>query len=118
MVEGKVPRRFACQLDMTNACNTASRVDVSKAGKKYCPQLWRTSKLAYGSSTLVAFIGADGKVELVESTSGVRQGDPLAPFFFSLAVRDTLSALKDLLTSLSPDSPPPSSSPTSTTYSS
>jgi hypothetical protein len=92
---------------MTNAYNTASRVDVCKAGKKHCPQLWRTSNWAYGSSSSVAFIGADGEMMRVESSSGVRQGDPLAPFLFSLTIRDTLSDLKEHFASLSPDSPPP-----------
>jgi hypothetical protein len=84
-VEGKVQKKYDCQLDMTNTYNTASRVDVSKVGKKYCPQLWRPARWAYGTPTDVAFFGADGEVEFVQSSSGVCQGDPLAPFFFSLA---------------------------------
>jgi hypothetical protein len=77
------------------------------AWKSHCPQLWLTSRWAYGTTTLVAFVGPDGEAEFAQSSSGVRQGDPLAPFFFSIAIRDSLSALKDHLTSLAPNSPPP-----------
>jgi hypothetical protein len=29
VLEGKMPRRFVCQLDATNAYNTTSRVDIT-----------------------------------------------------------------------------------------
>jgi hypothetical protein len=115
MVEGKVEREYACQLDMTNAYNTASRVDVFKAGKKYCPQLWRAPRWAYSTPTTVAFFGTDGDVELVQSSSGVRQGDPLAHFLFSLAIRDPSPPAKTTSPPSAPTPLPLSSSPTSTT---
>lgn len=47
----------------------------------------------------------DGTV--IPSAEGVRQGDPLGPFFFSLAIRQTLELLQEKLKVLTPRNTPP-----------
>jgi hypothetical protein len=49
----------------------------------------------------------DEGVHPILSSSGVRQGDPLAPFLFSLSIRKTLARLKDHLSSFPSSSATP-----------
>ena len=53
----------------------------------------------YGTSARLVVTGGDGAVEWLQSSQGVRQGDPFGPLFFCLAIRRTL---KDLVRELGP----------------
>jgi hypothetical protein len=110
-LEGDLPEKyeFVVQLDSTNASNATSRVDCAKAVKAHCPEMLRAAQWAYDEPTPVVFFGPSDDPKLVSShillsSAGVRQGDPLAPFLFSLSIRSTISDLRIHLSSF-PDSP-------------
>ena len=87
-------------LDFTNAFNTVDRRDLAAGLRDFAPAFYRAGRWIYGSSSKLAVTGADGAVETLESSQGVRQGDPLGPLFFSVAIRRTLD---DLVRHLGPD---------------
>jgi hypothetical protein len=82
-----------CSADFKNAFNSVSRVAVSAATLTYAPEFYKPAKWAYNEPS--ALVMYDGTV--VTSSEGVRQGDPLGPLLFSLAIRDTLQQLQKQL---------------------
>ncbi|TIA94558.1 hypothetical protein E3P96_04126 [Wallemia ichthyophaga] len=58
------------------------------------PSLFRAAKWAYGSPSSLITANENRQVTL-RSAQGVRQGDPLAPVFFSLALKPVLDALQN-----------------------
>jgi len=89
------PYTTLTSLDFSNAFNTVDRTDIALALKEYAPSLYRTAKWAYNSPTDLV-LGDN----ILKSSTGVRQGDPLGPVLFSLAIRPTLERLS---LSLGPD---------------
>lgn len=87
-------------LDFTNAFNTVDRRELAAGFKEYAPALYRAGRWVYGTASKLAVTGADGAVEVLDSSQGVRQGDPFGPLFFSVAIRRTLD---DLVRHLGPD---------------
>ena len=80
-------------LDSTNAFNTMSRKAIAAAVKAFAPKFFRLAKWAYDTpAPLVVGVGEEQTV--LESAEGVRQGDPLGPFLFSLGFRPLLEQLK------------------------
>jgi hypothetical protein len=80
-------------LDLQNAFNTISRPAIAAAVAKYAPGLYKTAAWAYNRPSLLVTPGGT----VLASAEGVRQGDPIAPLLFSLALRPTLEALQQAL---------------------
>jgi hypothetical protein len=81
-------------LDLLNAFNSLGRSLLASAIASYAPSLYRLAKWAYNDPSILAT-----RSGLLVSSSGVRQGDPLGPLFFSLAIRPFLEDLAKKLPS-------------------
>lgn len=76
-------------LDLANAFNSVSRSTIATALVTYAPTPYRTAAWAHAQASLL--VTANG--ELLASSEGVRQGDPIGPVLFSLAFRGTVKKL-------------------------
>ena len=101
-LDDELPKSYShlVSLDFSNAFNTVDRRDLAAGLRDFAPALYRAGRWIYGSSSKLAVTGADGAVEVLESSQGVRQGDPFGPLFFSIAIRRTLD---ELVRHLGPD---------------
>jgi len=86
--ELRQPYTHLVSLDFSNAFNTVSRRQVAESLREYAPSLYRAAKWVNNDQTDLV-IGDS----LIKSASGVRQGDPLGPLLFSLAIRPLLTSL-------------------------
>ena len=82
-------------LDFSNAFNCVSRSVMARAIQNYLPHYYRLAKWAYNCPSAL-LMSNDGALLQMESSEGLRQGDPLGPLFFSIAIRDRLSAIMTL----------------------
>ena len=80
-------------LDFSNAFNSLSRSDMAKAIKRHASGLWKVAKWAYNEPSNLVFGGIEAAPEIIMSSQGVRQGDPLGPLLFSIGIRSTLERL-------------------------
>ena len=78
-----------CQIDIKNAFNSVSREAIRAAIEKYFPALMPFFRWAYARHS---YLVIDDSHQIM-SRCGVRQGDPLGPALFALAIH---SALVDL----------------------
>ena len=88
---GTLDQRYThlTSVDATNAFNAMYRKVIATATKRFAPALYRLAKWAYNDkSDLVVSTHA-----VLESSQGVRQGDPLGPLLFSLGLRLCLPEL-------------------------
>jgi hypothetical protein len=88
--------KYVTSLDFKNAFNNLKRQMISDGLRKYSPGLFRCAKWAYNAPTRLIVPGADLTHRLY-SSEGVRQGDPLGPFLFSVAYRPLLESLQATL---------------------
>jgi hypothetical protein len=87
-----LPFKYVTSLDFSNAFNSLSRRELAKGVLQHAPSLYRAARWAYNDETPLVVSG-DGEPVLLFSSQGVRQGDPLGPLFFSIAIRNTLDSL-------------------------
>ena len=81
-------------IDINNAFNTVDRVCVSKSVQKHNPELSRFYHWSYGSASSILVYTASGEVVILESSQGVRQGDPAGTTLFSLTFRPVLERIE------------------------
>ena len=77
------------KLDVRNAFNTVRRDKMLNNIKKRCPEVYRLAHQSYSAPTPL-HIGED----VISSSCGVQQGDPLGPVGFSVAIDDCARSLK------------------------
>lgn len=96
--------RHLVTLDFKNAFNSIDRRYLATGILRHAPEFFKLARWAYSSSS--ALVMYDNTT--LQSSEGVRQGDPLGPLFFSLGIRSTLEKLvEDLSRIQDADDPPP-----------
>lgn len=81
--DGKLPDSYVygTQLDSINAFNTLDRNGMATSIRRYAPELFRVAKWAYKSPADI-LVRMNGTTVKLQSTQGVRQGDPFGPLFY------------------------------------
>jgi hypothetical protein len=80
--------------DFKNAFNNVGREMMANMAYKYNKPMYRTLKWAYNDPSMIVMRGE--KNVYLESSQGVRQGDPLGPYGFSLAIREVADRIDEI----------------------
>jgi hypothetical protein len=87
------PDHVTCATDFRNAFNTISRDAVLAAVSERHPQLFPFVQWAYAGPAELWVHGGPRGHELLWSTTGVRQGDPIGPLLFALGLQGPLEEI-------------------------
>ena len=79
--------KILLKLDFRNAFNSIDRTALLRQVRAHAPECACWADWCYGCSSRLLF-GDD----VLQSTCGVQQGDPLGPFFFALVLQPALAA--------------------------
>ncbi|KAL0214158.1 hypothetical protein P9112_006342 [Eukaryota sp. TZLM1-RC] len=82
-------------LDFSNAFNSLSRRSIHRALLQYMPEL-----MPYFQSTYCTYSNLHFGNNILSSSSGVKQGDPLGPLLFCLAIHPILLQIQEMFPSL------------------
>ncbi|KAL0222679.1 hypothetical protein P9112_002069 [Eukaryota sp. TZLM1-RC] len=82
-------------MDFSNAFNSPSRRSIHGALLQYMPELMPYFQLTYSTYSNLHFGNC-----ILSSSSGVKQGDPLEPLFFCLAIHPILLQIQEMFPSL------------------
>ncbi|KAL0219268.1 hypothetical protein P9112_004921 [Eukaryota sp. TZLM1-RC] len=82
-------------LDFSNAFNSLSRRSIHGALLQYMPEL-----IPYFQSTYCTYSNLHFGNNILSSSSGVKQGDPLGPLLFCLAIHPILLQIQKMFPSL------------------
>ncbi|KAL0209092.1 hypothetical protein P9112_011679 [Eukaryota sp. TZLM1-RC] len=82
-------------LDFSNAFNSLSRRSIHGALLQYMPEL-----IPYFQSTYCTYSNLHFGNNILSSSSGVKQGDPLGPLLFCLAIHPILLQIQEMFPSL------------------
>ena len=85
---GEILPRVLLKLDYKNAFNTIRRDYLLRVVRKELPQLYPLVWQFYSSPTKLFF-----GTSIIQSATGVQQGDPLGPALFSMSIMDLLHRL-------------------------
>lgn len=93
-IEGTLPIEYTqlLQIDLANAFNETDRKLLAQQIATEAPDLYRMAKWCYNEPSSLFLNGPNGIIEL-KSAQGGRQGDPLFPYFFSLAFKPVIDDL-------------------------
>ena len=80
-------------IDFRNAFNTISRDIILQSIKENNPTLQRFFNWSYGISAPLVL--SNNNSSIIHSTEGVRQGDPIGPYLFSLGIRKLIQFIHD-----------------------
>ena len=83
-----IEERFILQVDLENAYNNISRSLILAEARKHFPALSSWAELSYGSPSNLYFKGRK-----LQSSVGVKQGDPVAGMLFAAGLQPTIARM-------------------------
>ena len=97
---GRRPQAAFVALDLRNAFGSLDRDTVLAAVQEHAPGLLPYARLFLGRRSAYRYLGSNGAGEPLYADQGVDQGDPLAPAFLAVTIREPLERLEDRLRDL------------------
>ena len=94
MEAGHRPRAAFVALGLRNASGSLDRDTVLAAVQEHAPGLLPYARLFLGRRSGYRYLSSNGAGELLYVDQGVDQGDPLAPAFPAVTIRDPLERLE------------------------